>query len=89
MLLNLKSAIAARGMRQVDLAMQLKITPSVLSEIVNGRREPDASLRSRIAEALDVDEQWLFSRVTRIPRASSSSSEAALAAVSCAAGRQA
>ncbi len=85
MLLNLKSAIAARGMRQVDLAMQLKITPSLLSEIVNGRREPDASLRSRIAAALDVEEGWLFSRVTRIPRASSSSCEAAPAAVSCAA----
>ena len=51
-LLNLKSAIAARQTRQVDLAISLKIAPSLLSEIVNGRRQADASLRARIAQAL-------------------------------------
>jgi transcriptional regulator with XRE-family HTH domain len=66
-LVNLKSAIAARGLRQVDLALELKIAPSVLSEIVNGRREADASLRARLAQLLHADEAWLFSRITRIP----------------------
>jgi transcriptional regulator with XRE-family HTH domain len=66
-LVNLKSAIAARGLRQVDLALELKIAPSVLSEIVNGRRSADVSLRGRLAEALQADESWLFSTLTRIP----------------------
>jgi hypothetical protein len=40
-LVNLKAALAARRMRQVDLAIELKISPSVLSEIVNGRRSAE------------------------------------------------
>ncbi len=73
MLVNLKAAIAARRLRQVDVALALKITPSVLSEIVNGRREADASLRAQIAEILRADESWLFSTITRIPGPASSS----------------
>jgi len=67
MLVNLKAALAARQMRQVDLALALKIPPSTLSEIVCGRRQADGWLRTRIAEALRADEAWLFSTVTRIP----------------------
>jgi transcriptional regulator with XRE-family HTH domain len=69
MLLNLRFAIAARGFKQVDLAMRLTVPPSTLSEVVNGRRTADATLRSRIAQVLDVDETWLFSNVVTIPRA--------------------
>ena len=69
MLTNLKAAFAARRMRQVDLALSLKIPPSTLSEIVCGRREPSPSLRARIAAILNADEAWLFSSVTRIPAA--------------------
>jgi transcriptional regulator with XRE-family HTH domain len=67
LLVNLKSAIAARGLRQVDLALELKIAPSVLSEIVNGRRQAEDSLRARLSQLLQADEAWLFSRITRIP----------------------
>jgi transcriptional regulator with XRE-family HTH domain len=67
MLVNLKSTIAARGLTQVDLALQLKIPPTVLSEIIHGRRLAEGSLRSRIAEALCADESWLFSTLARIP----------------------
>lgn len=67
MLVNLKTTIAARRLTQVDLALQLKIAPTVLSEIIHGRRQADSSLRARIAEALRADEIWLFSSVTRIP----------------------
>jgi transcriptional regulator with XRE-family HTH domain len=66
-LVNLKSAIAVRGLRQVDLALELKIAPSILSEIVNGRRSADASLRARLAEILQANEDWLFARVIHIP----------------------
>jgi transcriptional regulator with XRE-family HTH domain len=73
MLANLKAALAARRVRQFDLALMLKISPSVLSEIINGRRQPNPSLRARIAEALHADERWLFSYITRIPGPTKSS----------------
>jgi transcriptional regulator with XRE-family HTH domain len=47
-LVNFKTAPAARGMRQVELATELKITPTVLSEIVHGRRSANPSLRARL-----------------------------------------
>ncbi len=67
MLTNLRTALAARRIKQVDLALSLKIAPSMLSEIICGRRQAEASLRSRIADALRADEAWLFCSVTRIP----------------------
>jgi transcriptional regulator with XRE-family HTH domain len=73
MLANLKAALAARRLRQVDLALSLKIPPSTLSEIICGRRQAESSLRTRIAEALCADEAWLFSTFARIPPLSSGS----------------
>jgi transcriptional regulator with XRE-family HTH domain len=67
MLANLKTAIALRAMTQVDLAQSLKISRTILSEIIHERRRADASLRARIATALRADETWLFSTVARIP----------------------
>lgn len=66
MLMNIKTALAARRLRQVDLALSLKIPPSTLSEIICGRRQADPLQRARIAEALRADEAWLFSPLTRI-----------------------
>jgi transcriptional regulator with XRE-family HTH domain len=66
-LVNLKTAIAARGMRQVDLAMELTMPPSVLSEIVHCRRPVDPRVADRIAEILRADREWLFASITRIP----------------------
>jgi transcriptional regulator with XRE-family HTH domain len=88
MLVNLKAALAARHLRQVDLALSLKIPPSTLSEIVCGRRQADASLRARIAEALRADEAWLFSYVTRIPGPVSSSVSPEMATAVACAGRE-
>lgn len=67
MLANLKATFAARRVRQVDLALSLRIPPSALSEIVNGRRKASPGLRDRIAQALRADPDWLFSRSTVIP----------------------
>ena len=67
MLTNMKTALAARGIRQIDLALSEKIPPTVLSEVVNSRRKASSELRSRIARALQADEGWLFSTITRIP----------------------
>ena len=68
MLLNLKTVLAARGIKQADLAYELRIPASTLSEIVHERRRPDASMRLRIARRLDAEEKWLFSSVVRIPK---------------------
>ena len=71
MLVNIKTALAARGMRQIDLALSEKIPPTVLSEVINGRREASPETRARIARALQADERWLFSTITRIPQPAS------------------
>jgi transcriptional regulator with XRE-family HTH domain len=74
-LVNFKTALAARGMRQIELALDLKVSPTVLSEIVNGRRSASPSLRARLAEVLQADEAWLFSTFTRIPKHADSATE--------------
>ncbi len=67
MLVNFKAALAARRMRQADLAAELEIVPSALSEIINGRRPLTAELAERVAHILNADAEWLFSPVTHIP----------------------
>jgi transcriptional regulator with XRE-family HTH domain len=67
MLSNLKTALAARRMRQAELAQAIGIGPSTLSEFIHGRAELAPHLLTRIAEALQADPRWLFSRVTHIP----------------------
>lgn len=67
MLANFKLALAVRGIKQVELALRIGIDPALLSRIVNGRRNADPVLRTRLAEALQVDEAWLFSTIARIP----------------------
>jgi transcriptional regulator with XRE-family HTH domain len=67
MLVNFKTALAARKIHQADLARSLQIAPTVLSEIIHERRHADASLRARIATALRANETWLFSTAARIP----------------------
>ena len=69
MLVNFKAALAARRVKQIDLALQLKLDPTFLSRIINRRCEADASLRARLAAALEVEEAWLFQTVARIPKA--------------------
>jgi len=67
LLSNLRTAIRVRGLKQIDLALTLRIDPTFLSQVINGRREANATVRFRIAEFLRADESWLFSTVTRIP----------------------
>jgi transcriptional regulator with XRE-family HTH domain len=67
MLANLRIALAARGIKQIELALRLRIDPTVISQIVNGRRRPSRDLCIRIAAALDADERWLFSSAVCIP----------------------
>lgn len=68
MLPNLKTTLAVRGIRQIELAQQLGISSDLLSRIVRGWTKPGGSLRTRISEALNADESWLFSTVAEIPQ---------------------
>jgi transcriptional regulator with XRE-family HTH domain len=70
MLANLKAALAARRIRQVDLALSLQVPPSILSEVINERRKAGKQLREAIARALQADPAWLFAAVTHIPASS-------------------
>ncbi len=67
MRLNLKVALAARRIRQAELAAAVGVAPSTLSEFIHGRAELAPHLQERIAEMLRADRDWLFASVTRIP----------------------
>ena len=67
MLSNLKAALAARRIRQAELAAAIEIAPSTLSEFIHGRTELTPYQRQRMAEVLCADPAWLFAAVTQIP----------------------
>jgi transcriptional regulator with XRE-family HTH domain len=62
---NLKLALWRKGIRQNRFARMLGIDESLLSKMVNGFREPDSHTRTKIAELLESNEQWLFERTER------------------------
>jgi transcriptional regulator with XRE-family HTH domain len=57
---NLKLQLWRSGIRQNRLAQLVGIHETLLSKIVNGFRQPEAHLRSRIAAVLQAEEGWLF-----------------------------
>jgi transcriptional regulator with XRE-family HTH domain len=67
MLMNLKAALAVRRLRQAELALELKISTGLLSEVIQGRKDLPPHLRTRAAEFLRADEAWLFSATTFVP----------------------
>ena len=50
---NLRGRIAELGVRHVDVAMHLKMQPSLLSAILHGRRPAPADSEERVGTALD------------------------------------
>jgi transcriptional regulator with XRE-family HTH domain len=57
---NLKLQLWRSGIRQNRLAQMLGIDETMLSRIINGFREPNPQVKSRIADLLQSDEAWLF-----------------------------
>jgi len=57
---NLKLQLWRSGIRQNRLAQMLGMDETMLSRIINGFREPNPQLRSKIAQLLQSDEAWLF-----------------------------
>lgn len=66
---NLKLQIWKSGIHQNRLARELSIDETLLSRIINGYREPSASVKSRIAKYFQLDPEWLFQSETEaLPR---------------------
>jgi len=57
---NLKLQIFKLGIRQNQIARELKLCESQLSKIINGYREPTEGERKLLASYLNVEEAWLF-----------------------------
>lgn len=64
---NLKTALAARRMRQADLAATVGVGESTLSEFIHGRASLAPHTQGRIAQILQADADWLFALAIRIP----------------------
>lgn len=60
MLNRLRVARAERRVTQIDLARQVGLSPSTLSLIENGYREPSEALRIALAQALHWPTSELF-----------------------------
>ena len=57
---NLKLQLWRSGIRQNRLAQMLGMDETMLSRIINGFREPNPQVKSKIADLLQSDETWLF-----------------------------
>ncbi len=64
---NLKMQIFKLGIRQNQIARDLKFCESQLSKIIHGYREPSEGERKLLAGYLKVDESWLFDRHENLP----------------------
>ncbi len=64
---NLKLQIFKSGIRQNQIARELKFCESQLSKIIHGYREPSAAEKQLLAAYLNVDQSWLFERYESIP----------------------
>lgn len=64
---NLKLQIFKLGIRQNQIAKELKFCESHLSKIIHGYREPSGDERKLLAAYLNVDELWLFERHENVP----------------------
>lgn len=64
---NLKLQIFKLGIRQNQIAKDLKLCESQLSKIIHGYREPSPGERKILAGYLNVDESWLFERHENVP----------------------
>ena len=57
---RLKTELWKRGVKQVDLALSIRIDPAKLSKLINGRAEMPKEVRKSIADQLGMRESELF-----------------------------
>lgn len=57
---HIKKAMFLQGFNSSQLAERVKISPSYMSQVINGKRNPSAKLAKDISIVLDVDIQDVF-----------------------------
>ena len=57
-MLRIKYELDERGIKQVDLAKKLGLSPQAVSRIVNGQEPPWPKRGQRIADALGWERPW-------------------------------
>ena len=62
--MTLRSVMEEQGRRHVWLAEQTGKSPSYVTRVMNGERNPSADFRAAAAKALDVAESELFPEPT-------------------------
>ena len=55
------------GLRQLDFAYQLQITPSYLNDIEHNRREPSDEVLQRLVGALGLNLDYAFYLIDKYP----------------------
>ena len=63
--LRLKTRIIEKGIRQYDVAQQVRMTETRLSRVITGRIDPTPEEEIKIADALGVPREELFGCVTK------------------------
>ncbi|RJR35113.1 MAG: XRE family transcriptional regulator [Desulfobacteraceae bacterium] len=58
--LRLRNELWKRGIRQIDLAYEIKINPSRLSKYINGWEEMPGKVKKAISDWLEMPEAELF-----------------------------
>lgn len=58
--LTLKTALWKKGLKQIDMALDMGIDPSRLSKIINGREMPTNEIKKNISNYLDIEINKLF-----------------------------
>ena len=57
---RIKEAMESRGIKQIELANTTGMSHSTISRYLSGKMEPKQPAISRLAQALDVTEMWLW-----------------------------
>jgi len=58
--LQVKSALWKQGIKQIDMALDIRIDPSRISKIINGKEEPSYEIKEAIADYLEMEISELF-----------------------------
>lgn len=57
---RIREAMEARGIKQIELANDTGMSHSTISRYLSGKMEPKQPAITRLAQALDVTEMWLW-----------------------------
>ncbi|MFC1866563.1 helix-turn-helix domain-containing protein [Thermodesulfobacteriota bacterium] len=58
--LRLKTALWTKGIKQIDMGLDIKVDPSRVSKIIHGREIPTEEIKKAIADYLGMETGELF-----------------------------